>query len=85
MLQIDIQPDQVSKELQSALRAFGRGEMTKSQQQTVLAWIITDLTCSLSIDPPHLSEREAGYTAGQRRVGLNLMKLTNARLALPDD
>lgn len=84
-LPLDPSPETFSEKekwIPAALAAWGRGDMTPAQQRNILAWIITDLCGGLAIDMPGMSEREAGYTAGQRRVGMVLMKLTKSKLVL---
>ena len=84
-LPIDPAPDDLSDAVHTALRAWGRGEMTKGQQMAVLGWIVGDLCQSQAIDPPEMSDRLAGYTAGQRRVGMVVAKLTGIRFRLPNE
>lgn len=84
-LPIDPMPGDLEVRVREALRAWGRGEMTKDQQMTALSWIVGDLCQSQAIDPPEMSERLAGYTAGQRRVGMVVSKLTGIRLRLPNE
>lgn len=85
-LPVDVDPQEhLSTALRDALRAWGRGEMTPNQQRGVLGWIMGDLCQCGAIDPPEQSERMAGYTAGQRRVGMVIARCTGVRLRLPND
>lgn len=74
----DVSPAQAT-----ALQAWGKGAMTPGQQQEVLSFILNDLCQVLAIDPPGLDERAAGFTSGQRRVGIVLANLTGARFVVP--
>lgn len=84
-LPIDPEPGDLEARVREALRAWGRGEMTRDQQMAVLGWIVGDLCQSQAIDPPEQSDRLAGYTAGQRRVGMVVAKLTGIRFRLPNE
>lgn len=83
---IDPNPSDLPEGLSAAFRAWGRGgEMTPNQQIAVLSWIMGDLCQIQAIDPPDLDPRLAGYTAGQRRVGMVIAKLTGVRFRLPNE
>jgi hypothetical protein len=78
-------PADLPEGLSAALRAWGRGEMTPNQQLATLSWILGDLCQIQAIDEPTLDQRLAGYTAGQRRVGMVIAKLTGVRFRLPHE
>lgn len=77
------EPSDLPEGLSSAFRAWGRGEMTPNQQTAVLSWIMGDLCQIQAIDPPSMDPDVAGYTRGQRRVGMVIAKLTGVRFRLP--
>ncbi len=75
--------EHVSPSVKGALQAWGKGQMTQSQQLDLLAFILNDVCAVMAIDPPDLTERQSGFTAGSRRVGIVIAKLTGARFAVP--
>ena len=83
-LPIDVQPEDIKSEaVRQAFAAWGRSEMTPSQQRGVLIWMMQELCGIAAIDPMDMPERVAGYTAGQRSIGIVLSNLTGVRLRAP--
>lgn len=85
---LPIDPDpkaDLSTAMRDALAAWGRGEMTPVQQRAVLSWIIGPLCQCNAIDPASMPPDVAGYTRGQRRVGMVIAKCTGVRLRLPHE
>lgn len=83
-MKLDPDLSDVTPAQKSALQAWGKGALTPGQQLELLSFILNDLCEVMAVDPPTLTEREAGFTAGQRRVGIVLAKLTGARFAVPN-
>lgn len=83
-MKLDPDLSDVTPAQKSALQAWGKGALTPGQQLELLNFLLNDLCAVMAIDPPGLNEREAGFTAGQRRVGIVLAKLTGARFAIPN-
>lgn len=82
-MKMDPDLNDVTPAQKSALQAWGKGALTPGQQLEILSFILNDLCEVMSMDGPLLTEREAGFTAGQRRVGIVLAKLTGARFVIP--
>lgn len=79
-LRVDPDPRDIEAHIMASLEAWGRGDMTKAQQKTVLKWLVEDVCLALTPIPP-LRPSKQGYMLGQQRVGKVLLKLTGARLA----
>ena len=82
-LPIDPDTDDLPGIIKEAMRAWGSGTMTPSQQKDVLRWIIGDLTQCLAIDPLGLDDNSYAFARGQRRVGIVIAKLTGAKWIVP--
>lgn len=76
-------PDDLDPAIRASLAAWGRGEMTPTQQTRVLGWIIGDLCQAQTIEPIDISESAAAHTRGQRRIGMVIAQMTGVRLRLP--
>lgn len=84
-LPISPEPADLPEAVRHALRAWGKGEMTPGQQMLVLGWIVGPLCQCETIDPPDMPDTIAGFTRGQRRVGMVLARYTGIRFRLPNE
>lgn len=72
------------KALLSALRAWGRGDMSKSQQMMVLQFVTIDLGGMYTGADPKWSEREAGMADGRAEIAKTLMLHCGLQITSPD-
>lgn len=84
-LPISPEPGDIPEAVRHAMRAWGRGEMTAGQQMLVLAFLVGPLCQCETIDPPDMPDAIAGFTRGQRRVGMVIARYTGIRFRLPNE
>lgn len=69
--------------LLAALRAFGRGEASKTQQALVLQFLVVDMGGVYTGSNPKASDREAAMADGRAIVAKTLMLHCGLTLAVP--
>lgn len=68
-----------------AIRAVVRGVATPAQQRTALREILRQLCGVTTIEPARMTEREAGFMAGQRWVGMAINAIAGTALYTVQD
>ncbi len=68
-----------------AIRAIIRGVATPAQQRTAVREILRQLCGVTTIEPARLTEREAGFMAGQRWVGMAINAIGGVALYTVQD
>lgn len=76
---IDSQPKLEPAEL-DAFKCVARGTATSAQQKWVMAAILSKLCGVGAIEPAKLSDREGGFLAGKRFVGILMAKWSGINL-----
>ena len=68
-----LRPDQIN-----AWASLARGHATPAQQRWVFNMLMAELAGTTAIEPARLSERESGFLAGRRWVGMVAAKWASA-------
>lgn len=82
VLRIDQEPS-IKADYVDAWASLARGHATPAQQQLVFAMLMEQLAGTTAIEPARLSERESGFLAGRRWVGMVAAKWANAKMWRP--
>lgn len=83
-LRIDQEPKVRTEEL-DAWASLARGHATPAQQRWVFSTLMQELAGTTAIEPARLSERESGFLAGRRWVGMVAAKWASARMWEPPE
>jgi hypothetical protein len=68
-----------------SIRAVVRGVATPAQQRTAMREILRQLCGVTTIEPARMTEREAGFMAGQRWVGMAINAISGTALYTVQD
>lgn len=78
-LRIDQEP-KITEDQRNAFKCVARGTGTSAQQKWVMAAMLGDLCGINSVEPAKLSDREGGFLAGKRWVGIMVAKWSGIEL-----
>lgn len=82
VLRIDQEPP-LKADQRDAWASLARGHATPAQQQRVFAMLVEQLAGTTALEPARLSERESGFLAGRRWVGMVAAKWASAVMWQP--
>lgn len=83
-LRIDQEPKMRPDQL-NAWASLARGHATPAQQRWVFNMLMGELAGTTAIEPARLSERESGFLAGRRWVGMVAAKWASALMWEPPE